>query len=1397
MSELTWLHLSDWHQKDTDFNRTVVGNRLIEDIRNRSRIDERLAKLDFIVFSGDLAHSGKKDEYDRAKQLLLDPLLEVTGLTPDRLFIIPGNHDLDTDRFDFLPGGLATPLEEADVVNKWLAGEKKYLDTALDPFTAFRDFVKDYTGHESPDYACTYPYTNGEKKKGNKKIVLLGINSAWMCSRNLKESSYDARRCLVGEPQVTKLLDNMDEYDIKIGVLHHPFEWLAEFDRNLVEGYLKKSLHFILCGHCHIPNIQVVTELSGNCVIIPSGALYDQRVAGNPRYTNAYNFVHLDLDSRKGVVFLRRWHEALAIPQWDKDYDSCEGGLFAFDIPIKGEYMSDTKKSLKLQPKACCTIPHQLLDTQNFRGRGEELAKLKGLLLSGQDIVMNGLQGVGKTAIAVKLTQDPDIKAWFSGGILWGTFKSEGDWLQELGKWASVLGATNEAIADLKTVDSRIDAINRMIRDRRILFVLDEVEIFPENPSSMNDSGVTSNLNSFDVFLSHNSKDKPAVKELAMELEKHNLQVWLDERELVPGRPWREELEKIIETTRTAAILVGKDGLGPWEIPEMDLCLNECVKRQMSVIPVLLPGASAKPELPLFLQRFTWVDLRGGLTEEGLGRLILGITGINPSQSTRIATNTTRLNLFTGNLSDSEPPLKWIKSLNKIEDVDSERCSKIITTFYHRIGPVLTDPKNCKIVRGFEKEDDAMELFKLKAPTALEYASDQCRLLLTKVSCVPQAIISLAKIINTRIINSPQELAQSEIYGILNEIEHGRGSVFDVFAMQINRLETTMRNILTSLSIFSPNPNTFDIKAGHAICATPDEGGYIRMLNHLVQIGLVQSSRPTRYFLINVVQEYLSERLTDTLPKERFVKHFVDFVRHHGSDDDDNLLQEEQANILYALKIANDLHKSEQLIDGINSFYKFLEKRGLYQIADDYLKLAYNALDNKDEARLCKTLYNMGNLHYYKADFDAAKRYYEKGMCYTNNDRQSKTGFYLGLAKVRQCLGDFEDAIKSCEKGIDIENWSRDKTSYIEFIAIWGEIEDLRGNYDEAKKKLNEGLSKADNDDQKSNLLSHQGWVAAHQGNFDEAERIWSTCLNLSTNNKPRIIFLKSNLGWIFDRQGKIEDAEKFFQSGLELADASGYQYGRSIILTNKGAALMHQGKYKEAEKCLNKSLAIDELSGHSERIGVTLENMGLLQTKRGQFEEAKKSFERGLIFAWKSGIPERICAIETFLGDVEQNLANYKEAEGHFKMAFEYVDKLGNPERTASINKHYGIFLDKKGEHSGAERHLEFAWKEALRIQYKWLMSSIRNALGNHYIEQKQLPKANEQFHDALKISEEISSQDMKAAALFGLARCPQTDEEIANVHKNADDSWRIYSRIGHYKVKDVDEWIKANPIP
>jgi hypothetical protein len=69
----------------------------------------------------------------------------------------------------------------------------------------------------------------------------------------------------------------------------------------------------------------------------------------------------------------------------------------------------------------------------------------------------------------------------------------------------------------------------------------------------------------FDVFLCHNGEDKPAIREIAQKLVKEGIKPWLDEEQIRPGTTWQKALGEQIESIKSAAVFVGKNGVGPWQ----------------------------------------------------------------------------------------------------------------------------------------------------------------------------------------------------------------------------------------------------------------------------------------------------------------------------------------------------------------------------------------------------------------------------------------------------------------------------------------------------------------------------------------------------------------------------------------------------------------------------------------------------------------------------------------------------------------------------------------------------------------------------------------------------------------------------------------------------------------
>lgn len=130
----------------------------------------------------------------------------------------------------------------------------------------------------------------------------------------------------------------------------------------------------------------------------------------------------------------------------------------------------------------------------------------------------------------------------------------------------------------------------------------------------------------FDVFLCHNHLDKPQVKKIGLDLKEIGILPWLDEWELRPGLPWQDALEENINRVKSAAVFVGKDGVGPWQNQEVKAFLRKFVEQKSPVIPVLLTSAPDELPLPIFLLGMTYVDFRVD-DPDPMHQLVWGITG--------------------------------------------------------------------------------------------------------------------------------------------------------------------------------------------------------------------------------------------------------------------------------------------------------------------------------------------------------------------------------------------------------------------------------------------------------------------------------------------------------------------------------------------------------------------------------------------------------------------------------------------------------------------------------------------------------------------------------------------------------------------------------------------------
>ncbi len=122
-------------------------------------------------------------------------------------------------------------------------------------------------------------------------------------------------------------------------------------------------------------------------------------------------------------------------------------------------------------------IPIPSAEITQLVGRDEVLSQLKARLCSGSgslSTALNGLPGVGKTALAIALVHDTEVSNHFRDGILWSGLGPQPDVLALLSRWARLLGIDPTQVAGLTSIENLTTALHIAIGMRRILLVIDD-----------------------------------------------------------------------------------------------------------------------------------------------------------------------------------------------------------------------------------------------------------------------------------------------------------------------------------------------------------------------------------------------------------------------------------------------------------------------------------------------------------------------------------------------------------------------------------------------------------------------------------------------------------------------------------------------------------------------------------------------------------------------------------------------------------------------------------------------------------------------------------------------------------------------------------------------------------
>ena len=261
--------------------------------------------IDFILVSGDLAFSGRAEEYALVGQFF-DGLAAAAEVERERIYCIPGNHDIDRDRQEFCFRGARVTLSNPSATDAFLSSPlaDNFL-TLLQRQDAYRDFERCYFAQQGRT-----PTEDGLGYVSRLTIdgisfAILGLDSTWLSAGG----SDDHLHLLLGERQVlnavAQIKETVDAPHIVVAMAHHPLHLLQDFDRRSVQARLDEFCHFLHVGHLHSPENRPTGNTAGGCLTLGAGAAFQTR------YTqNAYSLVALDLVHGLRTVTIRHYSAA-------------------------------------------------------------------------------------------------------------------------------------------------------------------------------------------------------------------------------------------------------------------------------------------------------------------------------------------------------------------------------------------------------------------------------------------------------------------------------------------------------------------------------------------------------------------------------------------------------------------------------------------------------------------------------------------------------------------------------------------------------------------------------------------------------------------------------------------------------------------------------------------------------------------------------------------------------------------------------------------------------------------------------------------------------------------------------------------------------------------------------
>ncbi|MCF8370692.1 MAG: tetratricopeptide repeat protein [Bacteroidales bacterium] len=300
--------------------------------------------------------------------------------------------------------------------------------------------------------------------------------------------------------------------------------------------------------------------------------------------------------------------------------------------------------------------------------------------------------------------------------------------------------------------------------------------------------------------------------------------------------------------------------------------------------------------------------------------------------------------------------------------------------------------------------------------------------------------------------------------------------------------------------------------------------------------------------------------------------------------------------------------------------------------------------------------------------------------------------------------------------------------------------------------------------------------------NFDSVKYYLDSAYCMAKRNKlyQEVASSLNLYGIVAWYKGDLPNAKKYFEHSHEFSKKNGFVRGQAKAAGNLGLVCSKFGDYTTGQPYFEEAIALYRKLKDTSTVSKNQVDLSNNLAERGLYKEAVEQLLEATHYFEKQNDSLNLIYAYFGLGDLHYKMKSFDPALHYFEESIRMEDKENPANHISSSLMGIGLIYEKlKKDFTKAEEYYLQSLDAANEYNYKSALVGVTNNLASIYFQQKDYPKALQQFKLAYKLLKEGNLYNAEIPLIINLGN--------NYLHLEKYDSARIYLNEGLLKAEEA----------